>query len=129
MPGETATEATAEGARDDGWDPTPTQQWIEEVEAWQWIPEPSPLGGILGWYKTGTCPRCLHTITVRQESGVAGLSLTKARQRFARLAETERKPVNARCNCSGNHANRPSAWTTGCGQQGVIHFPSTGGEE
>ena len=70
------------------------------VGGWPWE-EWKEDGTFLGWYKSGGCPRCQHTMSVYQQFVHA-------------VVKTD--TVSARCNCRSPHAQRPDTATDGgCG--------------
>lgn len=89
------------------------------------------------WIKIVPCPRCGHTMSVRHESGYAGLVLCGYDIVLADLQTPRPAPestvfihalqnpqlVPARCNCQAAHEGRPETIAGGCGRWGAIQSP------
>jgi hypothetical protein len=84
------------------------QSWTDDVTTWKWKPR-----GKTEWFKSGTCSECTHVMTVRIRKGV-----------LPGIAPSQKlTTVLARCNCSGDHKNRPKDVSDGCGATGLIARP------
>lgn len=82
---------------------TTPQSWIDDVASWPWQ-EWTINGTLVGWVKTGECPRCRHPIAVYQEIVYGVLPSL----------------VVATCNCEEAHPGRPADLKQGCGQHGRV---------
>lgn len=109
------------------WDDSEDVQWTADVDGWPW----RSLGGG-DWGKTGKCPRCRATMTIRLVTTVFAkitdqdvdheLFILAERGPIERDREGERH-LFVRCNCSRAHDGRPTDLTGGCGSWGYISLP------
>jgi hypothetical protein len=94
--------------------------WAEKVDDWAWQEEvkAAPVGQprCIGWFKTGSCPRCEHVMTV--EAKLAHTLLPEAP-----IPETRRQK-RVRCNCTSDKHKRPGGFSDGCGVVDAIDPPA-----
>lgn len=96
--------------------------WVDQVNSWLWEEESHHLStAVLGYVKSGPCPRCTHPMKVRRAGpGYFGLAAESA------VTPQATPPVQARCNCTAIHPERPEGTHTGCGQAALADGPKTG---
>jgi hypothetical protein len=79
------------------WEAVVPDGWAETVIGWDWH-DWREQDTKLGWRKWGPCPRCGHTMVVYQ-----------------RVLRSPVRSLNARCNCTYEHEDRPEVERGGCG--------------
>ena len=123
VPSEEATTSGPSTADDElpWWDgPGRYPGWAEKVNDWPWQEEvKSAPGGQrrrVGWFKTGSCPRCEHLMTIQAK-------LVRTVMPGASIPET-RRPKRVRCNCTSVKHKRPEGFSDGCGVVDAIDPPA-----
>jgi hypothetical protein len=91
--------ATTQSQSTEEWVAQTPEGWRNVIEGWEWR-EWKEGDTHIGWRKWGPCPRCGDTMAVYQEA-------IKAFDDF--------DTVEARCNCTSDHAKRPEGVEGGCG--------------
>ena len=89
------------------YDESPFPGWATVVNRWPWHPEKTSRGKVVGWWKTGACPRCHDSTRIT-------LGLTEG------LVPSDTSRVYAQCECKIQHA----ANQTGCGASAMIDGPT-----
>jgi hypothetical protein len=107
IPGGSQMTASAEMSYDSD---TLVPGWIETVESWHWEDWLTDKGSRIGWVRSGSCPRCQHTMADWQETVIVE-EITRS---------TDNRHV-AWCNCQMTHTGRSdSDKHRGCGQHGRV---------
>ena len=88
------------------WDTNTTQQWLDEVEEWEWEKVESEQL----WRKKGLCPNCNHP-------------MNKDLFRIYALIDVAKIGIGIKCNCNENHPGRPDGEYGGCGFAGTGFSP------
>ncbi len=107
------------------WNIAADDSWTSAVDAWPW----QSLGGG-DWGKSGECPRCQHSVTVRSITGFYAMLASPHAGNLGLLLLADRGPILAedagghkffvRCDCGEAHVGRPSDLKTGCGRWGYV---------
>jgi hypothetical protein len=109
------------------WTTDTPASWQQAVDSWPWRRI-----GPKEWKKSGSCPSCAHPMSVNLEAGFIAKMVGPSGVALGRRAGGERmqppsQPVEASCNCSEPHSQRPDAIKFGCGRLATISPPERDG--